>query len=97
MPKQLQNLKRNFITGGPCEACEALPHYQKRYIMKTDHALFLLELSSLLEKHKVGIFHTDGDGPIHIEADGKEIFVGYLFDDTAGETLYENVIKKGVS
>lgn len=62
--------------------------------MKTDQSIFLLELSSLLKKNKAGIFHTDGDGPIHIESAGHEIFVGYLFDDSAGEELYKNVIKK---
>ncbi len=63
--------------------------------MKTDQALFLLELSSLLEKNKATIFYTNDDDGIHIESSGEELFIGWLFDDDAGKELYNNVIKRG--
>jgi hypothetical protein len=63
--------------------------------MKTDQMLFLLELSSLLEKHKATIFYTNDDDGIHIETDGKEVFVGWLDSDKAEDNLYKNVIKRG--
>jgi hypothetical protein len=63
--------------------------------MKTDQMLFLLELSSLLEKNKATIFYTNDDDGIHIESNGEEFFVGYLSDDDAGKELYNNVIKRG--
>lgn len=62
--------------------------------MKTDQAIFLLELSSLLEKNKATIFYTNDDDGIHIASNGEELFVGFLSDD-AGKELYKNVIKKG--
>lgn len=63
--------------------------------MKADHAIFLLELSSLLEKNKATIEYTNDDDGIHISADGEEVFVGFLYDNSAGKNLYLNVIKKG--
>lgn len=63
--------------------------------MKTDQALFLLELSSLLKKHKAEIFYTTDDDGIHIESNGEELFVGFLDGRNAGDNLYRNVIKKG--
>jgi hypothetical protein len=63
--------------------------------MTTDQALFLLELSSLLEKNKAAIFYTNDDDGIHIESNEEELFVGFLDGDDAGDELYKNVIKKG--
>ncbi len=63
--------------------------------MKTDQAIFLLELSTLLEKNKATIFYTNDDDGLHIESNGEELFVGFLSDDDAGRQLYKNVIKKG--
>ena len=63
--------------------------------MKTDQMIFLLELSSLLTKHKAGIFYTNDDDGIHIEADDKELYVGFLSSRNAGQNLYNNVIRKG--
>lgn len=63
--------------------------------MKTDQMLFLLELSSVLTKHKATIFYTNDDDGIHIETHGKEVFVGWLNGDHAGEALYQGVIKNG--
>ncbi len=65
--------------------------------MKTDQAIFLLELSSLLEKNKAAIFYTNDDDGIHIEANGEELFVGLLDGRNAGHNLYKNVILKGKS
>ncbi len=63
--------------------------------MKTDQAIFLLDLASLLEKNKAAIFYTNDDDGIHIESDGDELFVGFLSADGTGKELYQNVIKKG--
>lgn len=63
--------------------------------MKTDQMLFILELSSLLEKHKATIFYTNDDDGIHIESNGEEVFVGHLDCENAGKELYNNVIKRG--
>jgi hypothetical protein len=62
--------------------------------MTTDQMLFVLELSSVLTKYKATIEYTTDDDGIHISTFGKEVFVGFLFDD-AGANLYETVIKKG--
>ncbi len=67
----------------------------KGFQMKTDQAIFLLELSSLLERHKATIFYTNEDDGIHIESNGEELFVGFLSENDAGKELYKNVIKKG--
>ena len=68
---------------------------QKEFQMKTDQAMFLLELSSLLKKHNATIFYMIDDDGIHIASNGQEVFVGFLHDGKAVETLYQNVIKKG--
>lgn len=63
--------------------------------MTADQSIFLLELSSLLEKNKATIYYTNDDDGIHIESNGEEIFVGYLSEADAGKELYNNVIKRG--
>lgn len=63
--------------------------------MKTDQKLFLLELSSLLKNNRATITYTNDDDGIHIESGGQELFVGFLFDDKAGDELYQAVIRDG--
>ena len=63
--------------------------------MKTDQALFLLELSSLLKKNNASLFYTNDRDGIHIESSGHELFVGHLDRGRAGDNLYHNVIQRG--
>jgi hypothetical protein len=63
--------------------------------MKTDQMLFILELSSLLTKHKATIFYTNDDDGIHVESNGEEVFKGFLDGRNAGHNLYRDVIKRG--
>ena len=79
---------------GICD-CDKRKDYQKGFRLKTDQAIFLLELSSLLEKNKATMSYTTDDDGIHIEADGQEILVGFLSDEDEGKEIYRNVIKKG--
>jgi hypothetical protein len=49
----------------------------------------LTELALLIAKYKATIFYTTDDNGIHIEADGEEVFVGFLHDECA-ETILLN-------
>jgi len=59
--------------------------------MKTDHALFLLELSSLLKKNRATIDHKFGDHRLFIHSDDQELFAGAIDSNN----LYKEVIRKG--
>lgn len=61
--------------------------------MKTDQATFLLELSSLLKKNRATIEYTNDDDGLHISVAGEEVFVGFLFGESAGDELYNHVVK----
>jgi hypothetical protein len=48
---------------------------------------FLLKLADLMEDHKASLRYTNRDDGIHIDLDGREVFLGWFFQDDAPAEL----------